>query len=293
MSEQHAQIQAEQLKDQSLSEVQTSAAPFLRWAGGKSWLAERLTLISTRSPSATYYEPFLGGGAVFFAHARSSLQATLSDSNEQLIDTYRSVRDAPEQVIKRMRRYVNTEECYYATRASKPANQHQRAARFIYLNQTSFNGIFRVNLRGEYNVPYGRRKKDFLQPETIRAASSALANATLKYADFEEVIKHAEAGDVVFADPPYTVSHNKNGFIKYNESLFSLNDQRRLAAALNEAVSRGVSVILSNADHPEVLNIFKGIGKHYRVQRRNVVGGALAKRGRVSEVVITNMEVDL
>ncbi|RUV35982.1 Dam family site-specific DNA-(adenine-N6)-methyltransferase [Mesorhizobium sp. M7A.F.Ca.MR.148.00.0.0] len=201
-----------------------SPRAFLRWAGGKSWLVRRFEDIFGPISFTRYHEPFLGGGSFFFA-AATNVVSYLSDKNEALIETYQSIKDDCDSVIEQMRSYENTSDEYYRIRALKSEDRFERAAQFVYLNQTSFNGIYRVNLKGVYNVPYGSRTKKFLDENVIRSASKALSVAVLQSKDFAETIGDVAAGDLVFIDPPYTVSHNNNGFIKYNKSLFSIDDQ--------------------------------------------------------------------
>jgi DNA adenine methylase len=207
----------------------TDARAILRWAGGKSWLTRRLGRQLRATEFRTYHEPFLGGGSVFFAVAAERI-ARLSDRNADLIEAYRAIQTDVEGVITCLEGFRNTEQFYYEVRSSAPAAPTERAARFIFLNQTSFNGIYRVNLRGQYNVPYGGKSKRFLDADALRSASRALRNAELTVCDFADTLPLVSEGDLVFLDPSYTVSHNLNGFLKYNQHLFSLEDQHRLAA---------------------------------------------------------------
>jgi DNA adenine methylase len=176
-------------------------------------------------------------------------------------------------------------------RAAKSACRFEQAAHFIFLNQTSYNGIYRVNLRGEYNVPYGYRTKDFVQAEILREASRRLSTACLQSADFMAVLENVREGDLVFIDPPYTVSHNKNGFIKYNQSLFSLQDQTRLAIFIQEIRSRRAQYILTNAAHETIAAIFDAGDQRMEVTRASLIGGTNARRGATSEYLFTNLPV--
>ena len=226
--------------------------PFLRWAGGKNWLIKYLGNALSELEYRQYHEPFLGGGSVFFSFGNRT-NSFLSDTNEDLVNTYIQIRDDVSAVVKKLSKYENTKDYYYWVRDSyKPRSLSAKAARFIYLNQTSFNGIYRVNLKGKYNVPYGFRKKNFFQPELLFEASGLLSNATIFKGDFFEGLDNIESGDLVFLDPPYTISHNHNGFLKYNESLFSLSDQIRLSQFIDELKSIGAYYILTNAAHDDV-----------------------------------------
>lgn len=261
--------------------------PFLRWAGGKSWLVKHLQKLRTIEFN-NYHEPFLGGGATFFS-MNPQKQSYLSDLNSDLINTYIALRDSVEEVISKLDSFENTEEQYYIVRSKEFTNDIDKAAKFIYLNQTSYNGIYRVNLKGVYNVPYGFRKKDFLDPILLRSVSSSLANSSLFQSDFEIVKEHILPNDFVFLDPPYTVSHNDNGFIKYNEKLFSLEDQYRLSEMISFIKEHDAHYILTNAAHHKVKEIFNHNDNVYELSRANLIGGTNAKRGSTNELIFTNL----
>lgn len=263
------------------------AKPFLRWAGGKSWLLKHLECILPENGYNTYHEPFLGGGSVFLA--LNPKKAFLSDLNSELIDTYSTLKEIPEEIIDCLSQYTNSKQFYYSIRSQSPENQIEKAARFIYLNQTSFNGIFRVNLKGEYNVPYGFRTKEFLEPEKLRQVSKRLQNAELLIGDFSIVLKNIKENDLVFLDPPYTVSHNHNGFIKYNQKLFSLDDQIRLSSLIDDIKDKGAFYILTNAAHPRIKEIFSKGDSILKKSRASLIGGVSAQRGHTEEFVFTNI----
>ena len=202
-----------------------------------------------------YFEPFLGGGAVFFSFR--PWPATLSDVNTDLINAYQQVRDNPEGIINRLRHMRIDCTIYSTIRATRPRSPLSRAVRLLYLNRTAFNGVYRVNRRGEFNVPFGCKDGTVLcDPSLIRSASSALQNRTILVADFESIIDCASKHDVVYADPPYTTRHDNNGFRRYNECLFSWSDQERLAEACRRATRRGVTVFISNAAHTEIASLY-------------------------------------
>lgn len=265
---------------------QSFNTPFLRWAGGKTWLARQLEALFSGLEFQNYHEPFLGSGAIFFSLCPTS--AYLSDSNAFLIQTYQLVRDRPEDVIRFLAEFENTRDAYYRIRETVYEDAAQGAAQFIYLNRTSFNGIYRVNLKGKYNVPYGGEGKKHFEPEVIRAASEALKHAKLFARDFHAAAEDIGQGDLVFLDPPYTVSHNKNGFIKYNQKLFTLDDQHRLSRFIDMVIDSGAKFILSNADHEVVRNIFEHTGEVRTVSRQSLLGGRQAKRGRTNEIIVSN-----
>jgi DNA adenine methylase len=227
-------------------------------------------------PFRRYFEPFAGGAALFFALRPEN--AVLSDTNAELVNFYNVVRDDPELLVKALRRYRNSRDDYYRIRDSVPRKHHTKAARLYYLMRLSFNGIYRENHNGVFNVPYG--KKDYLsvlELDQIYSASAALQNAiTIACRDFRRAVADAREGDLVYCDPPYTVRHNNNGFIKYNSKLFAWKDQTQLALVANELAQRGCYVVISNADHQDVSVLYKDF--HQLVLRRpsvisaNVVG---------------------
>ena len=264
--------------------------PFLRWAGGKTWFIDHLETLITGHNFTNYYEPFLGGGSIFFSLSVTDAVATLSDANKELIDTYTAIRDNVEEVVKFFATYENTAEFYYKLREKEPTDPFERAARFMYLNHTSYNGLYRVNRKGKYNVPFGNRKRDTIDIDEIRKASKALAGANLISGDFENRGDVIQRGTLVFLDPPYTVSHNDNGFIQYNQSIFSLEDQKRLAQYIQYIMDQGAYFILTNAAHNAIREIFADCGQSMLVERQSLIGGKKAKRGLTSELVFTNID---
>lgn len=265
------------------------AKPFLRWTGSKNWLVkDNLTQFLPVNYN-NYHEPFLGGGAVFFYLAPTK-DVFLSDANEDLINTYIQLRDNVENVIKCLKRLINTEEEYYKVRAMNCREAHTKAARFIYLNRTSFNGIYRVNDKGKYNVPYGRRiNVDIATSDNLRKVSLALKGKNISCSCFKNILKNVSEGDLIYLDPPYTVAHENNGFIEYNSKLFSWNDQEKLAVLVKELDRRGVYFILSNAEHLEIRKLYKGLGKIQSISRYSKVGGRNKTRGIFNEIVISNV----
>lgn len=262
---------------------------FIRWAGGKSWLIKHMDYIMGDIKIKNYYEPFLGGGAIFFS-LDNYFHAYLSDLNKELINTYIAIRDNPYGVIERLGEFHNTEQDYYRIRAQIPVNLEDVAARFIYLNQTSYNGLYRVNRQGMYNVPYGFREKWNYDKDRIMVASNQLQKVKLKCADFAENKHKIKINDLVFLDPPYTVSHNNNGFVEYNQNLFSLEDQIRLSNYIDYIKRKGAYYILTNAAHPTIREIFEKQGDNvYTLNRNSLIGGAEANRGVVNEYIFTNI----
>ncbi|HUP60441.1 MAG TPA: Dam family site-specific DNA-(adenine-N6)-methyltransferase [Thermoanaerobaculia bacterium] len=256
--------------------------PLLKWPGGKRLLADRIVALLPQTYER-YIEPFLGGGAVFFR--LKPARALLADADPALIDCYMQIRDHPDDVLKVLARLKNSEADYYRIRASRPRTATSRAARIIYLTNLSFNGIYRLNFRGEFNVPYGHRPhRRPTQPALIRAASRFLRAARLRCDDFEFTLRTARVGDVVYLDPPYTVAHSNNGFIRYNARLFSWSDQQRLALAARRAADRGAFVVVTNADHESVRNLYRDFYE-VRIERVSTIAAASAKRKLVTESI--------
>ncbi|SIN74274.1 DNA adenine methylase [Algoriphagus halophilus] len=262
--------------------------PFLRWAGGKKWLVKHIDSIINLNHFKNYHELFLGGGSIFF-HLNHTNQVFLSDLNGDLINTYLQVRDNVEDVINHLNTFTNSEEFYYQIRPIQFNDPIEQAAQFIYLNQTSFNGIYRVNLNGVYNVPYGRRTKDFIQADLLRDASLKLQGVQLATGPFYDFADEITEGDLVFLDPPYTITHNNNGFIKYNEHLFSEEDQRGLSTFIQQIIDAGAYYILTNAAHHDIQTIFHH-NPPITLSRASLIGGKQAKRGRYEEFLFTNIE---
>ncbi len=262
--------------------------PFLKWAGGKRWLVSRYSSLFPTTFN-TYYEPFLGSAAVFF-HLLPN-KAVLADKNLDLIEAYRAIRTDYQGVLENLQHHArnHNEDYYYKLRNRLPKTSTSKAARFVYLNRTCFNGIYRVNKNGEFNVPRGTKNSVLFPDDDFGIVSKVLQNCELICDDFEAVVSRAKKGDFIYADPPYTVQHNNNNFIKYNELLFSWQDQERLAQALFQARDRGVMVIMSNADHLSIKALYRGFGKIIRVTRHSILAADSLKRKETTELIITNL----
>lgn len=265
----------------------TPLIPFLKWAGGKRWLVPEITeQLSGLIAGKTYFEPFLGSGAIYFALLPE--RAILSDLNSSLIEAYIAVRDFPLELEQRLRVHHkrHCKEYYYKVRALQYPKVVERAAQFIYLNRTCWNGLYRVNKRNQFNVPIGTKSSVLFDSDDFKSISSHLANAEIKALDFQEVIQGARNGDIVFADPPYSVAHNNNGFLKYNEKIFSWNDQIRLHDSLSDAKSRGVKVLITNANTPEVLSLYKDFPNIQTLTRYSVISASSEHRKKQAELLI-------
>ena len=215
--------------------------PFIKWAGGKRWLLES-NQINIPDFSGRYIEPFLGGGAVFFYLQPE--KSILSDCNEKLINTYNAIKSDWKSVWRELQRFQNkhSPEFYYEERARIRRKAHTKAAQFIYLNRTCWNGLYRENLSGKFNVPIGTNSQVLLPDDNFQLTSSILQKASLIACDFEDTLLEARKGDLVFLDLPYTTAHNRNGFVKYNQSIFSWDDQTRLQQSIIAASERGAKI---------------------------------------------------
>lgn len=260
--------------------------PFLKWPGGKRWAASKIAALVKTYLSGKYYEPFLGGAAVFF-HLRPE-QAILGDINADLVNVYRVVRDRPDEVQSALRQLSVSKYRYDSFRSSMPRSQIDRAVRFLYLNRTCFGGIYRLNKSGLFNVPYGggqRTPRILWKTDLLANASTALGDAELFTEDFGTALKKAGKGDVVYCDPAYTVAHDNNAFVRYNESNFSWEDQVRLAKLAHSAVARGAVVIVSNAHHRSIRSLYPTASRRV-LHRTSVINPNAKHRREVSEYLL-------
>jgi DNA adenine methylase len=234
-----------------------------------------------------YFEPFFGGGALFFA--LQPPRAYLSDSNAELINCYREVAMRPRRVMSYLATMKNSLAYYHKMRSLETRVRSARAARLIYLTTLSFNGMYRENRLGQFNVPYGGRSHmNPLQPERLRGVSRALRGARLECLDFETSLRRARRHDLVYLDPPYTVAHDDNGFRRYNAQVFSWEDQARLAMAAQALDSRGCYVMITNACHPSIKALYRGLSQ-IPISRASLVAASSSHRRPVRELIITNL----
>lgn len=276
------------------------ARPFLKWAGGKGKLAP--TILAAAPPAmARYIEPFAGAGAVFFAveEARPGTPALLADANAELIETYTVLRDELEALDGALASLAaeyaagDAEQrgaMYYRVRASAPEWPAERAARFIFLNRTCYNGLFRVNASGRFNVPHGRYKNPRIHDaEFLATSSAALQRAELRVADFAGICEEARPGDFVYLDPPYQPLSATANFTGYTRADFGPTDQLRLRDAFEDLSRRGVAAMLSNSDHPVVRGLYSGLG--YRLETvpmSRAINSKGSARTPVPELLIDN-----
>lgn len=268
------------------------ARPFLKWAGGKGQLLDELC---SRLPAefGRYFEPFVGGGALYFAlHGAGRVRsgARLSDANRKLIDTYRAVRDNVEAVIAHLSAFSNDRDLYYQIRAwrHEDLDPPRAAARIIFLNKTCYNGLFRENSRGEFNVPFGRYARPMIcDAPNLRAASAALRRVSLRQLDFGKVPELVKEGDLVYFDPPYHPRSATSSFTQYSENGFGEDEQRRLARVFRELDGRGAYVMLSNSDTPLVRKLYAGFAID-EVLAGRAINSKAERRGKVTELIVRN-----
>lgn len=243
--------------NEPLSLFKTSMKPFLKWAGGKSQLISELEKYIPQSFNQ-YIEPFLGGGAFYFYLNPSS--PIISDLNEELIITYEAVKQNVEELIVLLKTFKNEEKYYYNIRSLNPENltNIERAARLIFLNKTCFNGLYRVNKKGDFNVPFGKRNGGFLNEELLRDASDFLQNAEIINANYLDVLYNkAKKGDFIFLDPPYYPVGKYSDFKRYTKEFFYHEDHFELKKEFERLVNLGCSVILTNSEHPSILELYE------------------------------------
>ncbi|MAQ13821.1 MAG: hypothetical protein CMN30_03390 [Sandaracinus sp.] len=281
----------------STAPVSVPTEPFVKWVGGKRRLLPQLEpLMPAGVERRRHVEPFVGGGAFFFARAPQN--ALLCDVNPSLVSTYEAVRDDVDAVIRALgalarrhgkERYYAVRERYNAARTGeRPASQSSTAAMFIYLNKTCFNGLHRVNRKGEFNVPMGRYKNPrILDVDRLRSASAALRSAEITCEGFEGLLRSAKPGDFVYLDPPYEPVSRTASFTNYAKDGFSQDDQRRLRDVYAALDRRGCKLMLSNSDVPFIRELYAE-WKIDVVQAARAVNSDASARGKVAEVVVRN-----
>jgi len=275
-------------KRRTSTENAPNTPPFLKWPGGKRWFVSHHLDVFPKNYNR-YIEAFTGSASVFFALRPKN--AILCDSNEELMATYRAVKSRSGKVVAALKLHADkhSDTYYYKVRDEAPKDAIARAARLIYLNRTCFNGIYRVNRKGQFNVPRGSKDAVLMESDDFSSIASALRKAQLIAGDFSAAIDQATEGDLVFADPPYTVRHNNNGFLNYNEKIFSWSDQIRLADCLARAMERGAFVVSTNANHDSVRELYTERGFRCRTTSRfSAISGTGKDRGQYEELIITN-----
>lgn len=261
--------------------------PFLRWAGGKRWLAPTLAPYIKTRLRGTYFEPFLGSGAMFFAVAPK--RAMLSDLNADLVAAFRAVADRPDELLKEVRALPVNAETYYSLRAKEPSDPFWRAVRFVYLNRTCYGGIYRENKRGMFNTPYGggsRTPAPLWERSLISLCSPLLRREGVasEIRDFEVSLDEAGDGDVVYCDPAYRAATREH-FDRYGAVIFGWDDQVRLAAAARRASARGALVIVSNTNNPAVQELYED-ARYLPLEKSKAIGNAAKDPDRRRECLI-------
>ncbi len=284
-----------------MPKITATPKPFVKWAGGKRQLISRL-LHSIPRDFGNYFEPFVGGGALFFElYNRGILknkEVYLFDINKELINTYEVIRDEPVLLIDRLKEFAaqHSETFYYRIRALDRKEEFlgldrvTKAARFIYLNRTCFNGLYRVNKQGFFNVPIGRYKDpQIVDASNILAVSQALEGVTIRCSDYKEVLEYAQRGDFIYFDPPYYPLTPTSNFTSYAQGNFLEKEQKELFEIFHLLAKRGCFVLESNSNTPFIDNLYKEftIQKVLATRAINAKGN---KRGKVTEVLIRNYE---
>ncbi|MEB3342753.1 DNA adenine methylase [Okeania sp.] len=279
--------------------------PFLKWAGGKRQLLSELTKYINRKSlnKSTYYEPFIGGGALLFE--LQPTRAVISDKNQELINCYQVVRDSLDDLIEELRKHQennNTVNYFYEIRnldrSPKEYNnlsKVEKAARIIYLNKTCYNGLFRVNSQGQFNVPCGKYKKPNVLDEAVLKAVSKYLNKSqveILNLDFSEAVENAKKGDFIYFDPPYDPVSNTASFTGYDINGFNKDEQKRLKEVFDELTDRGCLVILSNSRTDFIMDLYKDYQDKIKIVRaaRSINSKGL-KRGKVDEILVLNFAV--
>lgn len=272
------------------------AKPFLKWVGGKQQL---LSQFEAHFPVdfERYIEPFVGGGAVFFHlwnSERLPNKIFLFDNNEELINTYQVVRDKVDELIDILAQHKarHSKDHYYHTRNLDRRNAHltdqERAARTIYLNRTCYNGLYRVNSKGQFNVPMGSYKNpQILYEDVLRAAHIALQGVSIEAADFRDMVNLAQAGDFFYFDPPYDPVSKTASFTSYTSNSFKDGDQQDLARVFRQLTEKGCFCMLSNSCTPLILDLYREF-QIEMVQAKRAVNSDANGRGHISEVVVLN-----
>lgn len=277
----------------------TSVEPVLKWVGGKRSSLKHILKMFPDNLNGKYYEPFLGGGAVAFSLGFE--QQVLSDANEELISFYRVVRDHPQELISKLRQFEVSRDFYYQIRSwdrdadFAQASAVEKAARTYFLNKCGYNGLYRVNSRGQFNVPFGNKTELPVNESKIVALSAKLRgesglNIVLSSHDFESAVEGASAGDLVYFDPPYVPLSSTANFVSYGQDGFTDFDHERLAKVIGSLSSRGVLVIMSNSNADKSYRLFSEFGEMSLVPVQRLLSAKVASRSLIHETLFTNAD---
>ena len=273
------------------------AKPFVKWVGGKRQLIAQFREKHFLLPSQfnqttnTYYEPFVGGGAVFFEVLPE--RAVLSDMNAELVITYNAIKNDVEKLMLSLKEHIHSKDYFLELRAKdiRKLKDIEAASRFIYLNRTGFNGLYRVNKSGQFNVPFGSYKNPVICDENnLRAVSKVLKNVSILHQDYKHVLKTAQPGDFIYFDPPYFPVSKTASFTSYTAGSFLEKEQIELRDAFVELHKRGCFVMLSNSDTPFINELYADISDVtiHKVSAGRAINSNASGRGKITEVVVTN-----
>ena len=279
--------------------VKTEIKPFVKWVGGKRQLLEQFRELGLypsefNDVNGRYFEPFVGGGAVFFDLQPKN--ATISDLNSELITTYKVIRDSTGRLIESLKKHIYDKDYFLKIRAMGPVKMSDLdvASRFIYLNRTCFNGMYRVNSKGQFNVPFGRYKNPIICDEdNLRAVSRTLQDVEILNVDYKVAVSKAKAGDFVYFDPPYYPISSTSSFTSYTKDGFAEKEQIELRDTFAELSNRGCYVMLSNSDSAFISDIYGGLKNVTitTVSAGRAINSKATGRGKITELVITNYPV--
>ncbi len=287
------------IPDQIQKVIDEKAKPFVKWVGGKRQLLKQFRLMGLYPPEKfnpntnAYFEPFVGGGAVFFDLLPQ--KAFLSDLNNELVITYNVIKNNVEDLIESLKKHKNTKEYFLKTRSKelRSLSDIEIASRFIYLNRTGFNGLYRVNKSGGFNVPFGDNKNPLIcDEENLRKVSFTLKNVSIVHEDYKNVLKKAKKGDFIYFDPPYYPVSKTASFTGYTANAFLEKEQIELRDTFYALHKRGCLLMLSNSDTPFIHKIYSEL-KDKKIKVNIVEAGRAINskgtgRGKITEVLITN-----
>jgi len=292
-------IKGEYNLEQAQNIINEKAKPFVKWVGGKRQLLKQFRDLGLYPPENfdtsknTYFEPFVGGGAVFFDLLPQ--KAVLSDLNNDLVVTYNVIKNKVDELISSLKKHKHNKEYFLKIRAKKvnTLSDIEIASRFIYLNRTCFNGMYRVNSKGEFNVPFGDNKNPLIcDIENLKKVSLALQKVTINHADYKNVLKKAKKGDFVYFDPPYYPINKTSSFTAYTKDSFLDKEQVDLRDTFYELHKRGCFVMLSNSDTPFINKIYSELKdkkvKISKVRAGRAINSKGTGRGKITEVLVTN-----
>ncbi len=268
--------------------------PLLKWAGGKRSLVEKIIKLLPYSVEKSYHEPFVGGGAVFFKLEPS--KGSINDINKRLMNFYKVIRDSPEALIEKISQYAYDKKVYYSVRKrfnEKPSDSVEDAVLFLYLNKTGYNGLYRVNSKGMFNVPFGKYKDPILvYPDRFRNASRLLRNIKIMNTDFEYILREAKRGDFCYIDPPYHPISKTANFVDYSTGGFTYSDQIRLCDICTRLADMDVFFVQSNSDTKPIKDLYEGLGFNLiSLKTSRLISSKVSSRDSGHELLITNSEV--